>query len=135
MKENLIDYINSKLKAIEELWCISDNDWKKLPESQKKAYYAKETEYLSKISIAVKDSFDSGKYFTICEEYGNLKSKELDLVLNICNENIQIERGTFGTQEYKYHIIEFNPNKFKENLFEFFEKTINWYIKNDGICE
>jgi hypothetical protein len=38
--------------------------------------------------------------------------------LNINSENIEIERGVFQTQEYKYHII-----KFKEKHFELFFDT------------
>lgn len=135
MKENLIDYINDRFKLLDELWSISAKDWQQLPIKDKKVYYAKETELTSQISNAIKETFESGRYFTICEDFGNLKSKELDLVLNIFNDNIQIERGTFKTQEYKYHIIEFEPEYFEEKLFEFFEKTINWYTKNNGILK
>lgn len=132
-RENLIEEITKKFNEIEKLWNISDKDWKNLPDEEKQLFYAKEKEIQTDISNMIISTLPNTELFEI-GEFGNLKSKKLDLALNINCENIEIERGIFETQEYKYHVIEFKEKDFEKNLFDFFEKNMNWYKRNDGVC-
>ena len=133
LKENLAKEVLKKLKEISELWDISSKKWKKLPDNEKQLFYKKEYQIRTDISNMILGAFPGIDFFSVGKN-GSLDSEKLDLTVNINSENIEIERGVFQAQEYKYHIIKFKEKHFEENLLNFFEKDLNWYRRNDGIC-
>ena len=133
LKENLAKEVLKKLKEISELWDISSKKWKKLPDNEKQLFYKKEYQIRTDIANMILGAFPGMDFFSVGKN-GSLDSEKLDLTVNINSDNIEIERGVFQTQEYKYHIIKFKKKHFEEKFLNFFEKDLNWYRRNDGIC-
>lgn len=130
-KDNICNFVSAKLKEINDLWKISDKDWKKLPDDKKQEYYKIDSSISKEVSENLINVFNLNTFEI--GEFGNLKSKNLDLSITLHLENFEIERGIFETQEYKYHNIEFKKNKFEENLLDFFENRLKWFKLNDGV--
>lgn len=132
-RDNLVDNLNIRLEKIEKLWDISDKDWKKMPNENKGLIYKQNYELNKEISNFIISTFNLND-FTI-SEFGSLESEKLDLYISVSNQNIEIERGNFKTQEYEYYLIEFNAKNFEKKLFDIFDifDNISWYKHNSGI--